>query len=574
MGDFVIYKRDKVDDKRRDSIIETLAAQGSKNPRLIRADSHNILLYDKIVSPVINFTENENGDFCASSGCLFYRGASGKTALNQILQDFDPDNYSPHSFLGVFTLIIRKTGRLFIVSDPLGGSRIFHNQDQTFWSSSFLALAENTDHLSINAQGVYEYCFQETTYGDTTPLNEVKMADSLKYFELTEFGVTDREKNLPISFEQSTASYDNLIEEHSTLLQNQMQSIVSSYGPKIATALSGGYDSRLMLSLARNTGITPGVYVYGPDDSPDVTVAKAVADGEGFEIHHINKANHPKPTTEAYSDIVKDNFYALDGFPNEGIFDFGANMKTRRERAKDGTLILNGGGGEIYRNFFYLPDKNYSLDDLLNVFYSRFTNDFCTKEFKEPEYRANLKSKIKYALELEGDHMSRTQLEYAYPGFRLRYWTAKDNSNNNRLGSFLTPFISYETIMATLKVPLKYKTHGKFQSDLINRINPTMASYLSDYGYRFNEPVPFKKKLKNNMTIYRPSLLRRYSYAVQHKMADLSLPPTMQDNYLNMALPGDAEYISRYFNMPKIKDAALLGRALTLEYLFRHLDVQ
>ena len=573
MGDFVIYKRDKLDEKGRDAIIETLAAQSSKNPRLIRADSHNILVYEKVISPVINFTESDNGDFCASSGCFFYRGANGRTALNQILHDFDPDNYSPKSFLGVFTLIIKKSGRLFVLSDPLGASRMFHNRDKSIWSSSFLALAENIDGLSINAQGVYEYCFQETTYGETTPFNEIKMANSLKFFELTENGVIEHDQKASINFETSTASYDDLIEEHSALLQNQMQSVVSSYGPKIATALSGGYDSRLMLSLARNTGITPNVYVYGADGSPDVTVAKEIAKGQEFNINHINKANHPKPNTEIYADIVKDTFYALDGFPNEGIFDFGVNMITRRERAQKGTLILNGGGGEIYRNFFYLPDRRYSFSELLDVFYSRYTKDFCTAEFDEREYRNNLKTKIKLAIGITDERMTRPELEYVYPGFRLRYWTAKDNSNNNRIGSFLTPFICYETIQATLKVPLKYKTHGKFQGDLINHVNPKLAAYLSDYGYRFNEPVPLGKKLKNNMTIYRPAWLRKHSYAIQHKMAKLALPPAMQDNYINSVLPGTPDYISRYFNISEIRDAALLGRALTLEYLFRHLKV-
>ena len=107
MGDFVIYKRDKVDGKSHDAILETLAAQGSLNPRIIRDDSYNILIYEKIISPVQNYTENDHGDFCACSGSFFYRGANGKTALSQILNDFDPDHYSPGSFLGVFTLIIK-----------------------------------------------------------------------------------------------------------------------------------------------------------------------------------------------------------------------------------------------------------------------------------------------------------------------------------------------------------------------------------------------------------------------------------------------------------------------------------
>ncbi|MBL4601831.1 MAG: hypothetical protein JKY84_03715 [Emcibacteraceae bacterium] len=572
MGDFVLYKRSAVDENKHNAIIETLAAQGSINPRIIQDDSYTILSFEKINSPVVNFAEHNNGDYCLSSGCFFYKGLNGKNALDLFLNDFVPEHYSPHSFMGIFTLIIKKAGRLFVVTDPMGASRIFHSDDQTIWSSSFLALAENMSGLSIDPQGVYEYCFQEANYGNTTPINQIKMADSLSYFELCKDGIKAKPKNLPINFELSTKPYDDLIEEHSALLQTQMQDVVSSYGEKIATALSGGYDSRLMLSLAKSTGINPNVYVYGPDGSPDVTVARDIAADEGFEINHINKAKFPKPSPEAYADIVKDNYYALDGFPNESIFDFGANMATRRERSKNGTLVLNGGGGEIYRNFFYLPNHSYNVDDLLDVFYTRYSTEFCTTEFVEQTYRENLKTKIINALELDSDHLTRTQLEYAYPAFRLRYWTAKDNSNNNRLGSFLTPFICYETIMATLKIPLKYKTHGKFQGDLINQINPAMASYLSDYGYRFNEPVPFSKKLKNNMTIYRPAWLRRRSYAIQYKMAKLTVPETLADNYLRPILP-DTQYMDQYFKMDAIRDAALLGRVLTLEYLFSRIAV-
>lgn len=192
-----------------------------------------------------------------------------------------------------------------------------------------------------------------------------------------------------------------------------MKNVVSSYGPRIATVLSGGYDSRLMLSLAFNAGITPDVYVYGTDNSPDVLVAKSIANSESFKINHINKARHPKPTPDQYGKIVRDNFYAFDGYPAESIFDFGANMATRRERAKNDTLILNGGGGEIYRNFFYMPDGEYTVDQLLDVFYRRYTPDLCTGRFEELIYRDNLKRKIMRALRLKGEKMTRTQFEYA-----------------------------------------------------------------------------------------------------------------------------------------------------------------
>ncbi len=573
MGDFVIYQKDKYNGEAHEAILKTLAAQGSKNPKVIENDSYNILLYEKALSPVTNYTENKLGDFCASSGCFFYQGKNGKDALDRYLDDFDHDQFAPENVMGVFTLIIKKAGRLFLITDPMGASRVFHNATMTLWSSSFLAIAENIPGLTADAQGIYEYCFQETNYVESTPFNEIKMADSFSIFEFEKNSVRKLPKKLSVNFEQTTQTYDDLIEEHATLLQSQMNHVVAAYGDKIATALSGGYDSRLMLSLLLNNEITPNVYVYGSDASPDVTVAKRIAAGEGFKINHINKAKHPKPEPDQYADIVKDTFYALDGYPNEGIFDFGANMMTRRERAKNGTLVLNGGGGEIYRNFFYLPNRSYTVENLLDVFYSRYATSFCTERFSENIYRDTLKRKIIKAIGLTSEKMSRRQLEYAYPAFRLRYWTSKDNSNNNRLGAFLTPFICYETIMATLKMPLNYKTHGRFQGDLINRINPKLAAYPSDYGYKFSEPVPFSKKIKNNMSIYRPIWLRRRSYSIQHKLAKLNKPETIGDHYLPSILPNGTLYMDQFFRVSDIKDAALLGRVLTLEYLFSHLGV-
>lgn len=572
MGDFVIYQTNRMDKKGHQTLLETLAAQGSENPRVIKDDSYNILLFEKNAAPVVNHFKNRLGDFCASSGCFFYQGKNGKKALKAFLDDFDPDNYSPLGFMGVFTLIIKKFGRLFLVTDPMGASRVFHNVTKTIWSSSFLAVAKNTTGLTPDPQGIYEYAFQETNYGESTPFHEIRMADSFSTFEFEAHGIKNISKGLSVKFDLTSRSYDDLIDEHASLLQAQMKNVISSYGPKIATALSGGYDSRLMLSLAMNENITPNVYVYGSDASPDVSVAKQIATAEAFDINHINKAKFPKPDPDKYAEIVRDNFYALDGYPNEGIFDFGANMQTRRERAQNDTLILNGGGGEIYRNFFYLPDGEYSVDQLLDIFYRRYSTGLCTDRFEEFIYRDNLRRKIMRALDLNDEKMTRTQLEYAYPGFRLRYWTSKDNSNNNRIGSFLTPFICYETIIAALKMPLEFKTHGRFQGDLITRIHPKLASYVSDYGYPFDEPLPFLKKIKNNMTIYRPIWLRRNSYAIQQRLKKLDLPETLSDRYLSEVLPSGNSYMAQFFNLSEIKDAALLGRVLTLEYLFKHIE--
>jgi len=575
MGDFILYHKDRTAEAKVKAALTCLAEQGSKNPFSAAHDGYVINFFPEHLSPIKNVTLEENGDFCGSSGTFIYKNLMGQQACAALLHDFTLEGYQPKDYSGIFTVILRKNNRLYLLTDPLGGNRVYRNDQQNFWASSFLAAATASAKLSVNRQALYEYAFQETTYGQDTIFNEVTSLNALKIFEFTPDGPVTHDKNLNFDFQPSTAALPDLLAETAHLLRGAIRPVSAIFGDKIRTALSGGYDSRLMLALLKDSGSNPGVYVYGPDDSPDVTVARTIARGEGFALNHINKASHPVPTPEEYDQIVRDNFYGLDGLPGEGIFDFGANMATRRERSGGGHMIFNGGGGEIFRNFFYLPDKTFTVTDLINSFYCRYTTDICTEEFNERGYRAALRGKIMTALGVTADRLNRQQVDYAYPAFRLRYWTARDNNNNTRLGPYLTPFISYSMIKQALTIPIALKNHGIFQAALIRAISPELAAYPSDYGYSFDQKIPLKAKIKNILTYHRPTCLRRYSYAIQHKlaqhrMAPLALPKTLTPEFLAPIFKDGLPHMAQYFKIDQIKDTALLSRLHTLEYLFQH----
>lgn len=570
MGDFTLYHKDKLAKTKLDQALGCLELQRSQHPVMVSHGPYIVHFYPKQLSPVENIIELEGGDFCGSSGTLIYEGKMGTDALSRLWHDFEVNQYRPDNFAGIFTVILKKNDRLYLLTDPMGGNRVYQNDQADFWSSSFLAAAHASNHLSPNKQAIYEYAFQETTYGADTVFNEVSSLDALKIFELTPDGLIPHSKNLDFEFQVESSLSHQKQEDIIDLLRQTVQPVTQIFGDKISTALSGGYDSRLMLALLQDSGSTPSVYVYGPDNSDDVIVAKTIAQGKDFPLTHINKANYPLPAPKDYSEIVRDNFYALDGLPGESIFDFGANMSTRRQRADNGQMIFNGGGGEIFRNFFYLPKGNFSITDLINSFYSRYTTTICQDNFQENRYRDGLHEKIKMALGATSDQLSRAQVEYAYPAFRLRYWTCRDNINNSRLGSYLTPFISYPLIRKALTLPLGVKNHGLFQAQLISKISPDLAAYQSDYGYSFDRPVPAKVRFKNQVTYHRPTALRRYSYAIQHKLRDLSLPKTLAPEYLAPIFADGTPHMSQYFKMDQVKDSALLARLYTLEYLFEY----
>ena len=55
--------------------------------------------------------------------------------------------------------------------------------------------------------------------------------------------------------------------------------------------------------------------------------------------------------------MIEDGSHGI--IPFEEIYCFGGNMETRQERSQNNTMVSNGGGGEIYQDFFICPIKAF-----------------------------------------------------------------------------------------------------------------------------------------------------------------------------------------------------------------------
>ena len=555
-------------------LAQHMTRQGFTDPRTLGGPHFELVVYPKQNHCADNVVEFDNGDFCASVGTLLYRERSGAEALQHYYSDFSPGSPPADNLYGAFCIIIKKNGKLFLLLDRLGIYKAYRNPQGTVWSSSFLANAATLEHPRVNEQAVYEFVFQGATYGNETVFRDVQTVDCDFIYPLDDELQPVAREGAIRDPQPATASMAELVEENLAALRTYYRGIAGCFGDNVDTALSGGYDSRLTLALLKDRGLTPHVHVYGKPDDADVRVAREIDRHEKLGLKHIDKSVFPRLSEDEVAGVVEQNHRVFDGCPTDGIFNNGSDLVTRRQRCASGSLMLNGGGGEVFRNFFYLPDRRYSVQQLLWTFYSQFDPAVTTRRFNEGDYHARLGEKIRAVLGTDRQKLTRTEIELVYPLFRCRYWMGKNNSINNRLGYALTPFIDYSIVKRAISVPLAYKNHGAFEAALIREVSPVLASYPSDYGHDFLGGPGLKHVLADRMTLLRPTRLRRFMYRIKARRLPEERPYLLGNDYLARVMDTDFPCLGELFQVQKNRDNAQYNRMCTLEYLFQKTSAQ
>ena len=580
MGAF--YLIDEPNDERavrlRDRIELAYTAQGFTSPCRLRIDGLRLGFYGKFCGESTQLYRHSEQGFAAFTGTaivLGERGAAAAKGLWQLMGQGE-GKLEWDRIIGQFCAFHCDGNRLFMFLDPMGIYKAYRRTDGKIIASSFLAVAETVDAPRLNSQAVYEYLFQEATYAGDTVLEQVELVPhgGMHCFELgcgrartfESFGlVTPREIDnapMPVHVDACLAR-----------LREEFADVAAAFGNDIDTALSGGYDSRLIVALLCESGVSPAVHVYGDVHSADVTVAKSVASAEGIALEHFDKGRFPIITPDAFAAVVEANFRAFDGYPPAGIFDAGADRATRAERASGGRLMLNGGGGEVFRNFFYLREGAFSCRQLVHSFYNRYDPAMTTSRFDEHNYVANLAEKIQTTLGTVTQTLTRLEVERVYPEFRCSYWMGRNNAINNRFGFSLTPFVDPLLHGRTLCVPLAFKNHGRFEARLIEVVSPSMASYLSDYGHAFDQKPPLKRVVKDTATMLRPSWVRRFTYRIRFRKAQ-QRGRYLQPEYLCQVVDPTLPVMSQYLKFDAVNDPGVWQRAATLEYLAQQLEIK
>lgn len=545
--------------------------QGFGEPVVASGPGWEIGLYGRLGGGAPIRAETAGGRRAVCAGTLFYRDRHGAAALAALADDEARGRIDHDRLHGSFAVAVEADDGLRLFSDRTGTLHVFADAARAVLATSFLALAAALPRLTLDTDGVYDYLLQEAPHGGNTLFNEIRLLDSERLLVIGADGLGEEPlppvEPVPLP---AGASLDDLAGHCLAPLRAQAGDYAAAFGERIDTALSGGFDSRLILALLREQGVVPRLHVYGRAGDADVRVAQAVASGERLALAHADKDRAPVVPPDAFAEVVAANLQAFDGCPNDGLFNNGADLATRRERCAGGELMLNGGGGEIFRNFFYLPDRPMPARHLVWAFYGRFDPAALGPRFDEGAYVEGLAARIARAVGGDPARLSRREVELAYPLFRCRFWMGRNNGVNNRLGAAVTPFCTPAAVQPAAAVPLAVKNAGRLEARMIALTDPALAGYPSVYGFPFDRPPPLKYRLKDRATRVRPPWLRRYTYRLKHRRPPV-LPLYLTGPYTRSVLGDGFDHVRPFLDPAQVRDAAMYNRLCSLEALCQSL---
>jgi len=331
-----------------------------------------------------------------------------------------------------------------------------------------------------------------------------------------------------------------------------------------------------VFAVLRSLGCRPHLYVYGPATSPDVTIGRQIGEAEGFKVEWIDKDTVREMTPEAFPEQVARNFDENDGLPNfGGIFDNGGNSYARDARHAGGALAVSGGCGEVYRDFFFLPDRRLSAAAVTDVFFARFHRPDMTPEFDAGAYLRGVRDKMLDVLGRPGDTgpLPRGLVEQIYPRVRCRSLFGREISVEARYSPYLMPFLDQRIVAEAMTLPLPLKRAGVFEGQLLHAIDPVLAARPSAYGHHFAEPPSRAHHREEWATRLRPIWLRRRSYTIQRRLKAMGDEHGgfHSDEYLGRIVDLGFPAMRRYFDMERVADSGLRRRIVLLEYFAQHL---
>lgn len=263
---------------------------------------------------------------------------AGDTSALAFLRDFNRGTADFERCTGSYRMrIVYPDGKEIYFADNAGIMRWYIGP-----KGFFTALREAApDNSSPNEAAIAQFLYYGCIYSPETVLREVRRTDPGKYYLLEKGNVREKEKGLA-PLEDLDAPED--------ALAVQMRRFAQSVSGRedIACTITGGTDSRAILSHMIHCGLHPLLDITGKPTDSDVVIAKKIAERLDAKLLFIRDS----PEEENW---LKKTVQEADGMTGVcGLY----RLYKKASRLPEEGIILECGGlnGEMYKNSFINQD--------------------------------------------------------------------------------------------------------------------------------------------------------------------------------------------------------------------------
>jgi hypothetical protein len=324
----------------------------------------------------------------------------------------------------------------------------------------------------------------------------------------------------------------------------------------------------------RDLGVMPHLFVYGDRDSADVKYARQIAESEAVPFEHIDKLKIRPVTYDAFPEMLRNSYEMNDGFSQYWMFCSDSENYARIDRCQGDGVVMNGGGGEIFRNFFKFRGQSISVRDFVRCFFSGFDPAILADSKLKPRFEAQIGDKISKLLRLDRPLLDRAHVQSLYPHLRCRSWFGRDTSLDNRFGFRATPYLEPRVVNQALTVPLRWKHFGIFQGRMLCALDKKLACHMSSHGYSLDRDPPLRARLGDLQLYAEPMMLRRYNFRIKQALErKVNWPQTLSPHFLSSVLDPEFPIMSSLLHPARICDAGQFQRVCVLEYMYERLGV-
>ncbi|MCX6842135.1 MAG: hypothetical protein NTX53_07645 [candidate division WOR-3 bacterium] len=444
-------------------------------------------------------------------GTLAYRSLGYRAGVKRFLDDFAGDSVDDSELVGSFCAIVFDGSRVRLQTDTAGLCHVFSNREGTVISNSLQAVlsADGRRH-TLNRDALLEQLLTGSIAGPDTLFTDIVLLtqDKQRSFRspTAGFSVAD---STAVRNEPCRESFSECVEHQLAVLRKYFDRI-RALSEELGTSLgiSGGYDSRLLLLLAKEAGLPIFAHTFSsPAHEQEQTVAEELTRYAGVPLSAIPIRTWMHLNDQRLRANMDDALFYWDGRTNMTMGGFN-DVNTRAVRIKamgSAGLGLNGLGGELYRNREHL--KSGSLDFGQWFRYLVMGPD-CTAAIRDRESTAAVVDRLgrKYA-RLMGMRQLKSIDRYVarrwYRDVWLPYSAGPRLSAENQLSFALMPFadrtVSSEALCAT---PL-IGTGGAFEAAMIRALDRGAAGITSNYGHAFDH-VSLRTRLSDGVKSWVP----------------------------------------------------------------------